>query len=309
MPAAHEALVVPARRVRPPRPTGAGAARRTVFKRQRLVTPPEACQIVCKTRREAGDTPTRLDPPPPIPPGWESGLGRRGLPREFSTVSSTGQGDQGASHDWSGPGSRPSCGRTGTGNADSRSCGPTQCVLHVGHSKPRVSPVRWSWSMWKLSPRSAPQYPTLAALVVEQRRRVVGVQVLSPEPILCLLDHLVGVRCRSVLKPVAASKRGLPVENGTPPRQRPRRPPLGRRRARRGRRPRPRLVCPATFPPGVAKLSSKPASEAVNRTLDGQRGEFHLDLNALTFMDAGGARSLLRVQNKFESLHSRLTTT
>ena len=32
--------------------------------------------------------------PPPIPPGWESGvLGRRGLPRELSTVSTRGQAD------------------------------------------------------------------------------------------------------------------------------------------------------------------------------------------------------------------------
>jgi anti-anti-sigma factor len=46
--------------------------------------------------------------------------------------------------------------------------------------------------------------------------------------------------------------------------------------------------------------------DAVNRTLDGQRGEFHLDLRGLTFMDAGGVRALLRVQNRVESLERRL---
>src|SRR5437764_415119 len=36
---------------------------------------------------------------------------------------------------------------------------------------------------------------------------------------------------------------------------------------------------------------------AVDRSLDGQRGEFHLDLTTLRFMDSAGASSILSVQN------------
>jgi anti-anti-sigma factor len=41
-------------------------------------------------------------------------------------------------------------------------------------------------------------------------------------------------------------------------------------------------------------------------TLDGQGGEFRLDVSAMTFMDSTGAQALLHVHNRVESLDRRL---
>lgn len=41
-------------------------------------------------------------------------------------------------------------------------------------------------------------------------------------------------------------------------------------------------------------------------TLDGQGGEFRLDVSAMTFMDSTGAQALLHVHNRVESLGRRL---
>jgi anti-sigma B factor antagonist len=58
---------------------------------------------------------------------------------------------------------------------------------------------------------------------------------------------------------------------------------------------------------GELDIATAPALEhTVDRTLDGQGGEFHLDVSALTFVDSTGARALLRVHNKFESIGRRL---
>jgi anti-sigma B factor antagonist len=40
--------------------------------------------------------------------------------------------------------------------------------------------------------------------------------------------------------------------------------------------------------------------------MDGQGGEFRLDLSAMTFMDSNGASALLRMHNRIESLGRRL---
>lgn len=45
---------------------------------------------------------------------------------------------------------------------------------------------------------------------------------------------------------------------------------------------------------------------AVGRELDGQGGEFHLDLGGLTFMDSRGAQALLALHRRVESLGRRL---
>lgn len=58
---------------------------------------------------------------------------------------------------------------------------------------------------------------------------------------------------------------------------------------------------------GELDVASGPALEhAVARVLDGQGGDFRLDLSALTFMDSTGARSLVRVHRRLESIGRRL---
>ena len=58
---------------------------------------------------------------------------------------------------------------------------------------------------------------------------------------------------------------------------------------------------------GELDLATAPALErTVARTLDGQGGKFFLDVSALTFVDSTGARALLHVHNKFESVGRRL---
>jgi stage II sporulation protein AA (anti-sigma F factor antagonist) len=58
---------------------------------------------------------------------------------------------------------------------------------------------------------------------------------------------------------------------------------------------------------GELDVASGPALEhAVARVLDGQGEDFRLDLSALTFMDSTGARSLVRVHHRLESLGRRL---
>lgn len=58
---------------------------------------------------------------------------------------------------------------------------------------------------------------------------------------------------------------------------------------------------------GELDVASGPALEhEVARVLDGQGGDFRLDLSALTFMDSTGARSLVRVHRRLESIGRRL---
>jgi anti-anti-sigma factor len=58
---------------------------------------------------------------------------------------------------------------------------------------------------------------------------------------------------------------------------------------------------------GELDIASGPVLErAVARALDGQGGEFHLDLGGLTFMDSSGAKALLSAHNRVESLGRRL---
>jgi len=58
---------------------------------------------------------------------------------------------------------------------------------------------------------------------------------------------------------------------------------------------------------GELDVASGPALEhAVGRVLDGQGGDFRLDLSALTFIDSTGARSLVRVRQRLESIGRRL---
>jgi len=45
---------------------------------------------------------------------------------------------------------------------------------------------------------------------------------------------------------------------------------------------------------------------ALGRALDGQGGEFHVDLSGLAFIDAAGARELLMLHNQVESLGRHL---
>ena len=58
---------------------------------------------------------------------------------------------------------------------------------------------------------------------------------------------------------------------------------------------------------GELDVASGPALEhAVARVLDGQGEEFRLDLSALVFMDSTGARSLVRVHRRLESIGRHL---
>jgi stage II sporulation protein AA (anti-sigma F factor antagonist) len=58
---------------------------------------------------------------------------------------------------------------------------------------------------------------------------------------------------------------------------------------------------------GELDVSSGPALEhSVARVLDGQGEEFRIDMSALVFMDSTGARSLVRVHRRLESIGRRL---
>jgi anti-sigma B factor antagonist len=58
---------------------------------------------------------------------------------------------------------------------------------------------------------------------------------------------------------------------------------------------------------GELDIASAAALErAVADVLDGQGGEFRLDISAMTFMDSTGAEALLHVHNRVESLGRRL---
>jgi anti-anti-sigma factor len=58
---------------------------------------------------------------------------------------------------------------------------------------------------------------------------------------------------------------------------------------------------------GELDVASAPALEhAVAHALDGQSGEFRLDISGLTFMDSIGARGLIHAHNRIEGLGRRL---
>ena len=58
---------------------------------------------------------------------------------------------------------------------------------------------------------------------------------------------------------------------------------------------------------GELDVASAPALEhGVARALDGQGGEFRLDIGGVTFMDSTGALGLTRVHNRVEALGRRL---
>jgi anti-sigma B factor antagonist len=61
------------------------------------------------------------------------------------------------------------------------------------------------------------------------------------------------------------------------------------------------------FVMGELDISSAPALEhAVSEALDGQGGDFRLDLSQLTFMDSTGANALLHVHKRVDGLGRRL---
>jgi stage II sporulation protein AA (anti-sigma F factor antagonist) len=54
---------------------------------------------------------------------------------------------------------------------------------------------------------------------------------------------------------------------------------------------------------GELDVSTASALEhAVLRSLDGRGGEFHIDINALSFMDSTGAQALLRLHRRLNNL-------
>jgi stage II sporulation protein AA (anti-sigma F factor antagonist) len=58
---------------------------------------------------------------------------------------------------------------------------------------------------------------------------------------------------------------------------------------------------------GELDVASAPAlAHAVAHAIDGQGGEFRLDISGLTFMDSTGAGGLLHVHNRVEALGRRL---
>jgi anti-sigma B factor antagonist len=58
---------------------------------------------------------------------------------------------------------------------------------------------------------------------------------------------------------------------------------------------------------GELDVSTAPALEhAVSRVLDGQGGDFRIDVGGMTFMDSTGARALLRLNSRFMNLGRRL---
>lgn len=58
---------------------------------------------------------------------------------------------------------------------------------------------------------------------------------------------------------------------------------------------------------GELDVSTAPALErAVARTLDGQGGEFRIDVRRMTFMDSTGAQALLRLHRRITGLGRRL---
>src|SRR5260370_6154576 len=58
---------------------------------------------------------------------------------------------------------------------------------------------------------------------------------------------------------------------------------------------------------GELDVSTAPGLEhAVARTLDGQGGEFHLDVRRMRFMDSTGAQALVRLHRRLTGLGRRL---
>jgi anti-anti-sigma factor len=58
---------------------------------------------------------------------------------------------------------------------------------------------------------------------------------------------------------------------------------------------------------GELDIATRPILEhALVRALDGQGDEFHLDLSGVTFVDSTGAKALLRLHNRVESLGRHL---
>jgi anti-sigma B factor antagonist len=58
---------------------------------------------------------------------------------------------------------------------------------------------------------------------------------------------------------------------------------------------------------GELDIATAPALErTVAGAMDGQGGEFCLDVSALSFMDSTGARALLHIHNRVESVGRRL---
>jgi anti-sigma B factor antagonist len=58
---------------------------------------------------------------------------------------------------------------------------------------------------------------------------------------------------------------------------------------------------------GELDVSTASALEhAVLRSIDGQGGEFHVDINALSFMDSTGAQALLRLHRRLNNFGRRL---
>lgn len=61
-----------------------------------------------------------------------------------------------------------------------------------------------------------------------------------------------------------------------------------------------------TSPASWTSRARRPGERTVAGTMDGQGGEFCLDVSALSFMDSTGARALLHVHNRVESVGRRL---
>jgi anti-anti-sigma factor len=58
---------------------------------------------------------------------------------------------------------------------------------------------------------------------------------------------------------------------------------------------------------GELNIATGPQLQAaLGRALDGQGGEFHVDLSGLTLMDSAGASELLMLHNRIESLGRHL---
>jgi anti-sigma B factor antagonist len=64
---------------------------------------------------------------------------------------------------------------------------------------------------------------------------------------------------------------------------------------------------PTLYASGELDIATAPVLEhAVARALDGQGGEFQLDLSGLTFLDSSGTKALVALHNRVESLGRRL---
>jgi anti-anti-sigma factor len=66
-------------------------------------------------------------------------------------------------------------------------------------------------------------------------------------------------------------------------------------------------VVETLFASGELDVATKPILErAVLRALDGQGGEFFVDVSGLTFMDSSGASALVELHHRVESIGRRL---